>query len=142
MEEQFVIEQIAPIVTRRLRQKVLYPNQHLDSVMLKEDNSGVHFGLYTSNALIAVVSLFLYDEQARFRKFAVENNYQNQGYGSKLLQYITDYTANESISTLWCHARNTAVPFYKKNGFTKVGQPFKKGNIIYVKMEKPLTNIH
>lgn len=132
------IEQIAPIVTRRLRQRVLYPNQPIASVILDEDNDGIHFGLYDHNTLIAVVSLFFSGQEAQFRKFAIDETYQRQGYGSKLLQYITDYAFHEGAHILWCNARITAVSFYQKNDYIKVGSPFVKGSINYVRMEKIL----
>jgi len=131
-----VIEQIAPIITRRLRQEVLYPGQPFDSVVLEEDDSGTHFGMYQEQALIAVVSLFLREQDAQFRKFAIDKAYQRQGYGSKLLRYITDYALHKGMHILWCHARITAVAFYQKNGFVKIGLPFMKGNISYVRMER------
>lgn len=133
------IEQIAPIVTRRLRQDVLYPNQPIDSILLEEDDTGIHFGLYEENKLIAVVSLFIRGQEAQFRKFATDTNYQNRGYGSKLLQYIIHYANTEGVQKIWCNARTSAVLFYKKHGLTTSGESFVKGEIEYIKMEKMLT---
>lgn len=133
------IEQIAPATTIRLRREVLYPDSSIESVILEEDNSGIHFGLYDNNKLITVVSLFLKGEEAQFRKFATDHNYQNMGYGSNLLNYITQYAYEQGVKKIWCHARSTAIPFYKKHHFSEMGSPFVKGNIEYLRMEKVLT---
>ena len=132
------IEQIAPLVTRRLRQRVLYPNQSIAKVILDEDDYGIHFGLYDHDRLIAVVSLFLDGITARFRKFAVDQAYQGQGYGQQLLDYIVTYAAQEGIQSLWCDARITASAFYKKYGFNETGQAFMKNDIAYIRMEKQI----
>lgn len=133
------IEQIAPIVTRRLRREVLYPNQPIESILLEEDDAGIHFGLYEENKLIAVVSLFIRGQEAQFRKFATDTNHQNKGYGSQLLQYIIHYAHIEGVQKIWCNARISAVPFYRKRGFTAIGNSFIKGEIEYIKMEKMTT---
>lgn len=132
------IEQIAPLVTRQLRHKVLYPESSIASVILEEDHLGIHFGLYDNNELIAVVSLFIRGEEAQFRKFATDSRYQNKGYGSNLLTYILQYAYQQGVKKIWCHARTSAVPFYKKHHFGAVGECFKKGPIEYLRMEKTL----
>jgi len=133
-----VIEQIAPVVTHRLRKKILYPNLSSAPIILDEDEKGIHFGLYDDNKLIAITSLFLEGSHAQFRKFATDTDFQHQGYGSQLLRYIIDFARQEGVHTLWCNARITAIPFYQKHHFSMVGSPFKRGSIEYIKMEKEI----
>jgi len=137
-----VIEQIAPVVTHRLRKKILYPDSSPESIILDEDEKGIHFGLYDHNKLIAVTSLFLKGSSAQFRKFATDTDFQHQGYGSQLLQYIIDFAQQEGVHTLWCNARITAVPFYQRHHFSIVSAPFKKESIEYIKMEKEIHHIN
>ena len=56
------IEQIRPELTWRLRQKVLYPAQKLYEMELEEDHDGIHFGAFTDNKLVGIVSLFQKDD--------------------------------------------------------------------------------
>ncbi|HWV73217.1 MAG TPA: GNAT family N-acetyltransferase [Pseudosphingobacterium sp.] len=133
-----VIEQIHPLVTRRLRQEVLYPSQSIDNVILEEDDNGLHFGLYDSDKLISVVSLFIRGTEAQFRKFATDNNYQGKGYGSELLNFMLTQAKQQGVAKIWCNARITAVNFYSKHGFTEVGSNFINGGITYIRMEKSL----
>ncbi|MFC6100063.1 GNAT family N-acetyltransferase [Olivibacter domesticus] len=133
-----VIEQIHPLVTRRLRQEVLYPNQPIEHVILKEDDNGLHFGLYDNNKLISVVSLFIEGTEAQFRKFATDRNYQGKGYGSTLLNFILTYTKEQGVLNIWCNARISAIKFYKKHGFAGIGNPFVNNDIEYIRMAKTL----
>jgi ribosomal protein S18 acetylase RimI-like enzyme len=133
-----VIEQIHPLVTRRLRQEVLYPSQPIDNVILEEDDNGLHFGLYDSNKLISVVSLFIRGTEAQFRKFATDNNYQGKGYGSELLNFMLTHAKQQGVAKIWCNARITAINFYSKHGFTEAGSHFINGDISYIRMEKSL----
>lgn len=131
-----VIEQIHPLVTRRLRQEVLYPNQPIEHVILKEDDNGLHFGLYDNNKLISVVSLFIDGTEAQFRKFATDKNYQGKGYGSKLLNFILTYAKEQGVLKIWCNARISAIKFYSKHGFAEIGIPFINNDIEYIRMAK------
>src|SRR5690606_20650948 len=133
------IEQIAPTVTMPLRQAVLYPESSIESIILDEDDLGIHFGLYDNNELIAVVSLFVRGEEAQFRKFATDSRYQNKGYGSTILNHISQYAYQQGSKIIWCNARISAVPFYKKHHFVEIGEIFRKGQIEYLRMEKALT---
>ena len=53
----------------------------------------------------------------------VENNCQEHGVGTKLLQYaIKDLAKKSKKIFLWCAKENTrAISFYKKNGFKIIG---------------------
>jgi phosphoribosylformimino-5-aminoimidazole carboxamide ribotide isomerase len=118
------IEQVRPEVTWRLRQKVLYPQQHFLEMQLDEDADGIHFGGFQDDRLVCVVSLFKNDVNYQFRKLAVEHEYQHKGIGSKMLSYITDFVKNEGGKQLWCNARVSAIPFYIKHGFLHTGKLF------------------
>ena len=54
----------------------------------------------------------------------VENNCQEHGVGTKLLQYaIKDLAKKSKKIFLWCAKENTrAISFYKKNGFKIIGE--------------------
>jgi len=71
-----------------LRHRILSPNKSIDSIILAEDDTGQHFGLFKDAQLISVISLFIENDIAQFRKFATETSEQNKGYGSILLNRI------------------------------------------------------
>ena len=130
------IEQIRPELTWYLRQKVLYPEQKLYEMEMDEDLDGIHFGAFTDNKLVAVVSLFPKDDDFQFRKFAVDPDYQGNGIGNMLLTYITDFAQADGGKRLWCNARLSAIGFYIKSGFEQTGQFFSKNGFDYEILEK------
>src|ERR1700741_2655018 len=89
------IEQIRPELTWRLRQEVLYPAQKLYEMELNEDHSGYHFGAFTGNKLVGIISLFQTDRSFQFRKLAVQPDYQKMGIGNALLQRIEEFAESE-----------------------------------------------
>ena len=121
-----------------LRHRVMWPEKSIDYVKLEEDKNGTHFGLFKGNQLMSVVSLFIVDEQAQFRKFATDNNVQGQGYGTKLLAHLMEVARHYNITKIWCNARTEKVPFYKRFGMIEVGEEFSKGGINYVKMQRTI----
>ncbi len=132
------IEQIRPELTWRLRQQVLYPGKQLYEMEMDEDNHGYHFGAFSGNELVAVVSLFINGDDFQFRKFAVIESMQGKGVGNKLLRYITDFAVKEGGNRLWCNARSTAIGFYLKNGFEHTQKQFSKNGFDYEILEKKL----
>lgn len=134
------IEQIRPELTWYLRQQVLYPAQKLYEMEMDEDQDGIHFGAFTDNKLVGIVSLFQKGSDFQFRKFAVDKDYQGKGIGNELLSYITDFAKAEGGKRIWCNARLSATGFYDKNGFYHTGQFFSKNGFDYEILEKDLTH--
>ncbi len=133
------IEQIRPELTWYRRQKVLYPAQKLYEMEMDEDLDGIHFGAFTENKLITVVSLFPKGNDFQFRKFAVDADYQGKGIGNILLAYVTDFAQADGGKRMWCNARLSAIGFYLKSGFEHTGQLFSKNGFDYEVLEKELT---
>ena len=132
------IEQIRPELTWRMRQRVLYPAKKLYEMEMDEDKHGYHFGAFSANELVAVVSLFHNGDDFQFRKFAVDERMQGKGVGNQLLQYVTDFAINEGGQRLWCNARSTAIDFYLKHGFEHTGKLFSQNGFDYEILEKKL----
>ena len=134
------IEQIRPELTWYLRQRVLYPAQKLYEMEMEEDQGGIHFGAFTDNKLVGIVSLFQKADDFQFRKFAVDPDYQSKGIGNALLTYMTDFARAEGGNRLWCNARLSATGFYEKNGFSHTGQFFSKNGFDYEILENQITH--
>ena len=132
------IEQIRPELTWHLRQNVLYPAQKLYEMEMEEDEDGIHFGAFTDNKLVGIVSLFENTGDFHFRKLAIDPEYQGKGIGNTLLIYITDFAKTAGGSRLWCNARLSAIGFYEKNQFNHTGQLFSKNGFDYEILEKSL----
>lgn len=119
-----------------IRQFVLWPDQPISHCMLEDDAIGSHFGGYIDDRLVCVASLFPDGEGvARLRKFATLPDYQNLGLGTQMLQHIIAELPRLNTTTLWCHARTAAMPFYQRFGFEPAGEAFNKGPVSYWRAE-------
>ncbi len=133
---EYNITEINAADTLAIRHQVMWPNKPLDYVRLNDDAQGQHFGLYTNGQLISVISLFIANHEAQFRKFATLNEYQGKGYGSLLLQHILDVAQKQNVQKIWCNARVDKAGYYTKFGLKASNKTFEKGGIAYVIMEK------
>ncbi|MGY0038773.1 GNAT family N-acetyltransferase [Pedobacter sp. NJ-S-72] len=133
-----IIKEVNACETWDLRHRVMWPEKTIDYVKLEEDRYGTHFGLFKGDQLISVVSLFITDQQAQFRKFATDNNVQGQGYGTKLLEHLMNVARHYNVTEIWCNARSEKAPFYKRFGMIEVGEEFSKEGINYVKMQRTI----
>ena len=130
------IEQIRPELTWRLRQEVLYPAQKLYEMELDEDLDGIHFGAFTDDKLVGIISLFQTEQSFQFRKLAVLSDYQKMGVGNALLQRVEEFAKSENGTVIWCNARVSAIGFYMKAGYAHTGKLFSKNGFDYEVLEK------
>ncbi|MGG0178917.1 GNAT family N-acetyltransferase [Gottfriedia acidiceleris] len=121
-----------------IRHKVMWADQPFDYIKLKDDDLGVHYGLFKGLTLISVISIFITNGDCQFRKFATLQQEQGKGYGSRLLDYVIKEVQNNGVKKIWCNARKNKVNFYKKFGLKVTNTSFIKNGKDYVIMEKYL----
>lgn len=134
------ITEISAEETYKLRHTVMWPDKAEEYIVLKDDNDGIHFGLWKDNNIISVISLFINDGNAQFRKFATAISEQGNGYGSLLFEHIITILRGKDINTLWCNARYDKTSFYERFGMRKTDRTFVKSDIKYIIMEMSLVN--
>lgn len=132
------IKAIPAQLTWEVRHKAMWPNKPISYIKIENDAEGQHFGLYLENKLVSVISIFIIDTEAQFRKFATVPQYQGNGYGSRLLSYIFKEISELGIKRLWCNARLDKTSFYERFGMAPTQTTFERGNISYVIMESYL----
>lgn len=145
----YSIKQITSQETYPVRQPVLRPGKPIESCIFDGDDlpDTAHFGIYDNNNVIGIVSVFkasspLFSEAAQFqlRGMAVLPAYQKLGLGDLLLKAAEDYIKSRNSPLIWFNAREIAVGFYKKAGYSIKGDMFKIPDVgpHYV-MYKPLS---
>lgn len=95
------------------------------------DETGIHFTLVENTVFIAVARLDSIDEtvcQARF--VAVESHLQGKGYGRKIMTALENEARNLGYRKLILHARDYALPFYERLGYTLVGPSYKLFDVL------------
>ncbi len=132
------IVEISLEATIAIRHQVMWPDKPIDYVRLPNDGEGKHYGLFIDDEMVSVISLFVKDKQAQFRKFATLSRYQGKGYGTLLLEEVINVARKLNLDMIWCNARMDKAGFYAKFGMKLTDRTFVKGGIEYVIMEKVL----
>lgn len=129
------IREITAAETWDIRHNVMWPDQPFEFVQLEEDNSGFHFGVFTNNKLVSIVSCFIIEEEMQFRKLATLEEYQGKGSASHLLKYILQFAKEKNIKKVWCNARSNKKSFYEKFGMKDTFKTFMKARHEFTIME-------
>lgn len=92
-----------------------------------------------TNKMIACLVLSqLPDLQVKMRQVAVSEECQGIGIGRFLVAYSEKFASRKGFKKMVLNARDTAIPFYEKNGYSKVGSSFTEVGIKHYKMVKTL----
>lgn len=102
------------------------------------DATGIHFALFEENRMLAIARLDKVDDavcQVRF--VAVEANQQGKGLGKLIMEAVEEKGKAEGYKKLVLHARDYALPFYEKLGYTLIGPSYKLFDVLqHYEMEK------
>ncbi|MBU2997317.1 GNAT family N-acetyltransferase [Cellulophaga baltica] len=127
-------EKIYPI-----RHTVMYPDLPFDYIKLPKDNQGTHFAVVKNEKIVSIVSVFIENNVAQFRKLATLESEQKQGYGTYLLKHIIKYAKNKGCEKLWCNARLNKAGYYKKFGMYETNKTYTKSGIDFIVLEMDLS---
>ena len=98
-----------------------------------------HFGVRGDSGIIACVVIRPLGSRAvKLRQMAVELAWQGTGIGRGLLEGVEVILVADERDRIELNARDVAVGFYEKLGFSKVGEEFVEVTIPHWKMVKTL----
>ncbi|HAZ12424.1 MAG: hypothetical protein A2X86_15915 [Bdellovibrionales bacterium GWA2_49_15] len=129
---------IHPKDTISIRHQMLRSGKPIDSCIYNgdDDEQTFHLGAFVDTKLVSVASFYfekhpilLPPYQYRLRGMATLSEHQRSGLSSELLKMAFPIIKQNLASLLWCNARLTAVGFYEKVGFERVGESFNISDI-------------
>jgi GNAT superfamily N-acetyltransferase len=137
--------------SRELRRSVLRPELAPDAPLPGDElTDAVHLGVRDSPIGARVLSTcFIYPESCpwrpevdgawHLRQMATLPGHRSLGYGAMVVAACVDHLTGRT-SLLWCNAREPAVPFYLRNGFSGHGQIFtdERHTIPHLRMWRPI----
>lgn len=107
---------------------------------LEAEESERHFGAFEGRRIVAcLVARDLGEGRAHLRQMAVASDRQGRGIGASLLRYVEERLAEDGFREVILHARETAVGFYAKAGYSPEGEPFEEVTLPHRLMRKALT---
>jgi GNAT superfamily N-acetyltransferase len=113
--------------TRDLRARVLRPGVPPEEVGFPgDDGPGVfHLAAEDDGTLVGIVTLIADgDAGVRLRSMAVDPAWQGTGVGRMLVEAAVERLRAAGVRRMWCNARDTALGFYERLGWTVTGPGF------------------
>ncbi|MFN0275346.1 MAG: GNAT family N-acetyltransferase [Chitinophagales bacterium] len=106
---------------------------------LQAEKGNYHLVYLSDDVLVAYLMLVPQEEgKMKMKQVAVDKNLQRKGIGRELVLAAEKFSFEKGFSLMYCHARDTAVPFYKKLNYTITGEMFIEVSIPHFCMEKRL----
>jgi len=124
-----------------LRDKVLRKplGMSLSDDNLEAESADVHIGAFIHNKLVGVLILTgLNQNEVKMRQVAVVEEMRLGKIGSEMVAYAELFSRSKHYTVMLLNARKTAVGFYEKLGYKKLGNEFLEINIPHFKMFKLL----
>jgi len=103
-----------------------------------QDKDCIVIAGFLEDKLCATAVLVPEGDRLKMRQVAVKEDHQGKGFASDMLKFCEDYALNNGCKEIYCHARETAIPFYLKNQYLAEGEPFIETTIPHLKMQKVL----
>ncbi|PTX93839.1 GNAT family N-acetyltransferase [Spartobacteria bacterium LR76] len=99
-----------------------------------------HFGLFdeTDTLVACVLASPGPNGSVRLRQMAVSSASQSSGFGRSLMQQAEAELRRSGVKSLSLHARDTAIGFYEKLGYSRVGDIYLELGIPHQLMGKEL----
>ncbi len=98
------------------------------------DEDALHFGVLEGDQLHCVASLYINGQSARLRKFATIQQAQGKGLGSFMLNFLIEHLRKSEVKRFWFDARESALDFYRRFGFSVEDTRFYKNDVAYFRM--------
>ncbi len=106
---------------------------------LAREKEDILIGAFDDEVMLACCILTRDENHSlRLRQMAVQNNLQGKGIGASMMNFAEILTRDKGYKKLVMHARETAVGFYEKLGYSVVGDKFTEVTIPHFVMEKKL----
>ncbi len=125
-----------------LRYKILREPLGLkfDKDSLEKETNCLHFGVFGEcYNILACLYLVPEKEGLHLKQMAVDTPFQRKGLGKKLIDDVENTMLCLGFDSIFMHARKTAIGFYEKLGYTKIGEEFEEVGIPHYKMLKKIT---
>jgi len=106
---------------------------------LSGDAEALHVGAFTEERLVGILLLKpKSDGLLQMKQVAVDGALRGMNVGRKLVEYAERLATRQGCGEIMLHAREVAVVFYEKLGYTREGEVFEEMGIPHYVMRKKL----
>ena len=111
---------------------------HFTKEELELERDYVHIAGFLGQEMCTTAVLVPDGHALKMQRVASKAQWQGKGMGSALVRFCEEYAKQHGFQSIYCHARNTAIPFYLKNQYLLENEPFDEDGILHQKMRKTL----
>jgi len=124
----------------KLREKVLREplGAGFTEQELAAEQDQVQLAGFLDGTLIATAVLVPEGEALKMQRVAVAEPLRGLRIGSGLMAFCEQLARERQATSIYCHARDSAVAFYLKNGYEPIGDYFEEDGIPHLLMRKEL----
>ena len=124
----------------RLREKILREplGSSFTDQELEEEKYHFQIAGFLDDAIIATAVLVPEGDEMKMQRVVVTENLRSLNIGSEMMTFCEKFASDKNFKVMYCHARDSAVNFYIKNGYTGIGNYFDEDGIPHLKMRKKL----
>ncbi len=108
---------------------------------LAAERDSHHVACHRAERLVGCLVLRPDGDDIRMRQVVVAADCQRQGIGTALVEFSESFVRNLGFKRMTLHARDIAVPFYERLGYSKIGERFEEVTIPHWAMAKSLHGI-
>lgn len=106
---------------------------------LSGDVEALHIGAFAAERLVGTLLLKPKSEGVlQMKQVAVDESLRGMSVGRKLVEYAEQLAPKQGCMEIMLHAREVAVIFYEKLGYTREGERFEEMGIPHYVMRKKL----
>ncbi len=105
---------------------------------LEEEENMVQVVGFQKRKIVASAVLVPLHPRLKMQRVVVQENLRNHDIGSRMMAFCELYARKEGFRSIFCHARQSAIKFYQKNGYLEEGDHFDEDGVPHVKMVKSL----
>ena len=101
-----------------------------------KDSEFLHFTLWEEDEVVACLRVNENGNLLHMGRFAVKKELRKNGYGRILMEKLCEYAKEKGYSGVELSAVETAVGFYKKQGFETIGDYYLATGVPHIYMKK------
>lgn len=139
--EEYSVSEPAYLQELELRRRILREPLGLDLTVddRADDARSIHLGVFEEGAMLGCLLLTPRSAfQVQMRQVAVVEGRRGEGLGRMLVEASESRARERGFVALTAHARDTAVEFYRKLGYSVVGEPFVEVTVPHRTVRKEL----
>ncbi|MBS0656238.1 MAG: GNAT family N-acetyltransferase [Verrucomicrobia bacterium] len=103
---------------------------------LELEKEHIHIAGFYGHELCATALLAPHGDELKLQRVVTKAHLQRNGIGTEMMRFCEEYASKHGYKSIFCHAREAAIPFYLKNRYVLEGEPFEEEGLQLHKMRQ------